>query len=41
MKYRVAVVGIGKISDIYLNNIVNRYSNLLIEGLFDIVHDVS
>lgn len=36
---KVAVVGIGKISDIYIKNITERFHNLEIIGLFDIVRE--
>ena len=36
---KIAVVGIGKISDIYIKNIKERYHNLEIVSLFDIVQE--
>lgn len=36
---RVAIVGIGKISDIYLTNIVERFHNLKLLGVYDVVAD--
>jgi len=37
--HRVAVVGIGKISDIYIKNITESFDNLQIVGLFDLIRD--